>query len=118
MESRNPQPKAPSPTHSAASKGEQLPPQKEETSKVHEVIEESKAVSAPPQTMEKVRLPKGADASEATHESISVKEPASQRSAPPLADEEVQQKAVSGEAGNDIGFSFICLIISYQHILS
>ncbi|XP_027079594.1 E3 ubiquitin ligase PARAQUAT TOLERANCE 3 isoform X1 [Coffea arabica] len=100
MESRNPQPKAPSPMQSAASKGEQVmppPAQKEETSKVHEVVEEVKAVVAPQQTMEKVRLSKVADASEATHESVSVKEPASQGSAP-LPDEEVQQKPVSSEA--------------------
>ncbi|KAL3497514.1 hypothetical protein ACH5RR_040246 [Cinchona calisaya] len=100
MESRIPLPKAPSPTQSAASKGEQVPTppaQKEETLKVHEVVEEGKAVSASPQTVEKVRLPTGAGASEATHESISVKEPASQGSAP-LVDEEVQQKPVSGEA--------------------
>ena len=75
------------------------PAQKEETSKVHEVVEEVKAVVAPQQTMEKVRLSKVADASEATHESVSVKEPASQGSAP-LPDEEVQQKPVSSEAGN------------------
>ncbi|KAL3499620.1 hypothetical protein ACH5RR_038713 [Cinchona calisaya] len=100
MESRNPQPKAPSPAQSAASKAEQVPPppaQKQETSKVHEVVEDVKAVSAPQQPVEKVRLPEGADVTEATHESVSVKEPASQGGAP-LVDDEVQQLPVSSEA--------------------
>ncbi|CAI9095751.1 OLC1v1031757C3 [Oldenlandia corymbosa var. corymbosa] len=97
MESRIPQPRAPSPTHSMASKGEQMPPptQREETPKVHEVIEEAMPATATQQTMDKMRLPKVADASEATHESMSLKEPVSQGSAP-LADEEVHQKP--GEA--------------------
>ncbi|KAL3535807.1 hypothetical protein ACH5RR_004268 [Cinchona calisaya] len=96
MESRNPQPKPPSPTQSATSKGKhvpQPPAKKQETSKVHEVVEEVKAVSGPQQTIEKVRLPEGAGVTEATHESVSVKEPTSQGS-----DDEVQQIPVSGEA--------------------
>ncbi|KAL3524919.1 hypothetical protein ACH5RR_013291 [Cinchona calisaya] len=89
MESRNPHPKPPSPTQSETSKGEQVPPppaQKQETSKVHQAVEEVKTVSGPQQTMEKVRLPKGADVTEATHESVSVKKPSSQG-----GDDEVQQ---------------------------
>ncbi|KAL2518151.1 DWNN domain [Abeliophyllum distichum] len=100
MESRNPQAIAPSPTQSAASKGQQvpeLPPEKEETSKIAETVEEGKAVNAP-QNQEKARTPKVPDISEATHGSLSVKEQASHGRAP-LADEEVQEMPVSGEAG-------------------
>lgn len=100
MESRNPQPKVPSPTQSVASKGEQMPApaaQKDAAAEVHEVVEEVKPSVAPHQTLEKIRVPKGADASEATHESASVKEPASQGSAL-LVDEEVQQKPTVSEA--------------------
>lgn len=98
-------PKIPSPSQSAASKGELLPPPppppplKEENSKAQEIVEESKNGSAPPQMLERVRTLKVADVSEATHDSVSVKEPASQGN-DPLADEEVQQKPVVGEAGN------------------
>ena len=102
MESaRCPQPKVPSPTMSAASKGEQKPlPDIEETPKVQETVEEAKPVIvvAQPQ-VEKVKMPKIPDVSEATHESMSVKEPASQGSAP-LVEEEVQQKLASVDAGN------------------
>ncbi|XP_016435210.1 E3 ubiquitin ligase PARAQUAT TOLERANCE 3 isoform X2 [Nicotiana tabacum] len=102
MESaRNLPPKIPSPSQSAASRGELLPPpppHKEETSsKVQEIAEEGKNGSAPQQMVERGRISKVADVSEATHESVSVKEPASQGSAP-LADEEVQQKHVAAEA--------------------
>ncbi|XP_016543560.2 E3 ubiquitin ligase PQT3-like isoform X1 [Capsicum annuum] len=96
-------PKIPSPAQSAASKGELLPPppppppQKEENSKALENAEEGKNESAPQQMLERGRTLKVADVSEATHES-DVKEPASQGSAP-LAEEEVQQKPVVGEAG-------------------
>ncbi|KAL2525180.1 DWNN domain [Abeliophyllum distichum] len=72
MESRNPHRQGLSPTQSFASKGEQK--------------------------VEKGGTPKVADVSEVIHESVSVKEPASQGSAP-LVDEEVQQKPVSGDAG-------------------
>ncbi|CAN4118793.1 unnamed protein product [Withania somnifera] len=94
-------PKVPSPSQSAASKGEllpPLPPPKEENSKTQEVAEEGKNGSVPPQMLERGRTLKVADVSEATHESAGVKEPASRGSAP-LADEEVQQKPVVGEAG-------------------
>ncbi|XAR54933.1 hypothetical protein NMG60_11030272 [Bertholletia excelsa] len=103
MESKIPQPKAepkaPSPTLSAASKGEQVPrPQTEEISKVQETADQGDAVNIPQINLETARTGKIAHASEATHDSVSVKEPVSQGSAP-LPDEEVQQKPVSGEAG-------------------
>ncbi|CAI9772480.1 unnamed protein product [Fraxinus pennsylvanica] len=103
MESRNPHRQGLSPTQSASSKGEQvatrpLPPQKEEISKIVEIAEEDKALVAPDQKVEKVRTSKVADVSEVIHEVLSFKEPASQVSAP-LADEEVQQKPLSGDAG-------------------
>ncbi|KAH7833051.1 hypothetical protein Vadar_002693 [Vaccinium darrowii] len=103
MESKIPQlkmePRIPSPSLSATSKGEQVPPAKsDEIPKVKETTDEGKAVSAPHKSLEKGRMGKVPDASEATHDSVSVKEPASQGSAP-LADEEVHQRPVSGEAG-------------------
>ncbi|XP_060177067.1 E3 ubiquitin ligase PQT3-like isoform X2 [Lycium barbarum] len=103
MESaRNPPPKIPSPAQSAASKGELLPPppppDTEENSKPQESAGEVKDGSAPQQMLDRGRTSKVADVSEATRESLSVKEHASQGSAP-LVDEEVQQKAVVGEAG-------------------
>ncbi|KAK4389513.1 E3 ubiquitin ligase PQT3-like [Sesamum angolense] len=100
MESRNPQAKVASPTQSAASKGQQVPappPQREETSKIVETVEENKSATVP-MKQEKGRIPKVADVSEATHDSRTVKEAVSQGSAP-LADEEVQQKPLSAEAG-------------------
>ncbi|KAG5523827.1 hypothetical protein RHGRI_030727 [Rhododendron griersonianum] len=103
MESKIPQlkmePRVPSPSLSATSKGEQVPTVNfEEIFKVKESTDEGKAVSAPLKSSEKGEMGKVPDASEATHDSISVKEPASQGSAP-LADEDVQQRPVSGEAG-------------------
>ena len=104
MESaRCPPPKAPSPTRSVASKGEQhkLSPGNAESPNLNkEITEEAKPVIASQQVPEKVRTAKAVDVSEATHESMSVKEPASQGSAP-LPEEEVQQKLVPIEAGND-----------------
>lgn len=101
MESaRCPQPKIPSPTSSAASKGElKVTPVNEETINIKATADDRKAVSAPQQPSEQVRNPRAVDVSEATHESISVKEPASQGSAQ-LVEEEVQQKLVPTEAGN------------------
>ncbi|KAA8521356.1 hypothetical protein F0562_012025 [Nyssa sinensis] len=91
------QPRIPSPTPSAASKGEQLPPpQNEETPNVKEIAEQDKVVNPPQKSPEKGPNAKCADVSEATLGSV--KEPASRGSAP-LADEEVQQKPVSSEAG-------------------
>lgn len=100
MESaRCPQPKIPSPTSSAVSKGEQkVSPASEGKAKVQEPADDRKTVSAPQQILE-VRATRAADVSEATHESMSVKEPASQGSAP-LIEEEVQQKLAPSEAGN------------------
>lgn len=102
MESaRCPQPKIPSPSLSAASKGEQKPsPVNEQTPKIHETAVEGKAAVAPQQTAERARTSKAADMSEATHESASVREPAASQGSAPLAEEEVQQKMATGEAGN------------------
>ncbi|GLT35106.1 hypothetical protein SLA2020_095850 [Shorea laevis] len=98
MESaRCPQPKIPSPTASAASKGEQKQlPANEENTNVTDKVDEAKP--AVPPVQEKVMTVKPPDASEATLESMSMKEPASQGSAP-LAEEEVQKKVAAGEAG-------------------
>ncbi|XP_038995870.1 E3 ubiquitin ligase PQT3-like isoform X2 [Hibiscus syriacus] len=100
MESaRGLQPKIPSPTTSAASKGEQKPVSaKEESPDVKDKANDLKKAIPSQQILEKVMTTKLAEASEATLESMSVKEPASQGSAP-LVEEEVQQKMASGEAG-------------------
>lgn len=97
-----PPPKVPSPTMSAASKGEQkLSAGDKETPIAMETTDVGKAVITATQSVEKVPpAAKVVDVSEATLESASVKEPASQGSAP-MVDEEVQQKMASGEAGND-----------------
>ncbi|XLT46535.1 hypothetical protein HN873_039139 [Arachis hypogaea] len=101
MESaRCPQLKLPSPTSSAASKGEpKVSLVHEGMTHVPETVDDRKTVSAPAplQTSEQVK-PRMPDVSEATHESMSVKEPASQGSAQ-LVEEEVQQKMVPAEAG-------------------
>ncbi|XP_057547577.1 E3 ubiquitin ligase PARAQUAT TOLERANCE 3-like [Amaranthus tricolor] len=105
MESaRFPQPRIPSPTQSAASKGEQmLPPRTEGTSNLKGSVQDIKPSDASQpqvqsQTSEKVKINIVPDVSEATHESASVKEPAPQGSALPV-EEEVQQRMVPGEAG-------------------
>jgi E3 ubiquitin-protein ligase RBBP6 len=114
MESaRCPPPKVPSPTRSVASKGEQhkLSPGNAESPNLNkEITEEEKPVFASQQVPEKVRTAKAADVSEATHESMSVKEPASQGSAP-LPEEEVQQKLVPIEAGNDQSLYIYILLL-------
>ncbi|KAH9777162.1 E3 ubiquitin ligase PQT3-like [Citrus sinensis] len=94
-----PPPKVPSPTMSAASKGEQkLSAGDKETPIAMETTDVGKAVITATQSVEKVPpAAKVVDVSEATLESASVKEPASQGSAP-MVDEEVQQKMASGEA--------------------
>ncbi|KAL1565144.1 RING-type E3 ubiquitin transferase [Salvia divinorum] len=100
MESRNPQANVPSPTQSAASKGQQVlaPPfQRQEVPIIVETVEENKLATLPSKSENGIAL-KVPDASEATHDSRTVKEAASQGSAP-LADEEVLQKPMSGEAG-------------------
>ncbi|KAM1584444.1 hypothetical protein ACFX1Z_037422 [Malus domestica] len=100
MESaRCPQPKIPSPTVSAASKGDEKQlPQNEEPPKFPESEDDVKPVLPQQQILERVRTTIVADASEATRESMSVKEPASQGSIP-LVEEEVQQRMASGDAG-------------------
>ncbi|GAB2252437.1 hypothetical protein Droror1_Dr00005284 [Drosera rotundifolia] len=104
MSARGPQPRHPSPSQSAASKGEQLPLSRvEEVAKSENIANEEKAFGSPQQQLphqasEKGKAPKIPDVSEATHESLSVKEPASQGSAL-LADEEVQQRSAAAEAG-------------------
>lgn len=100
MESaRCPQPRIPSPTMSAASKGEErLSAANKETPKVQEIADETMPIAVSQQTEEKMKTAKLVAMSEATRESASVKEPASQGSAPPV-EEEVQQKVVSIEAG-------------------
>ena len=102
MESaRNPQPKIPSPTQFAASKEELKPsPSNVETPNpnMKEKVNEEKPIAVPQQLPDKPRIVRAPDVSEATLESMSVKEPASQGSAP-LADEEVQQRLAPGEAG-------------------
>lgn len=103
MESaRCPQPKMPSPTLSAASKGEQKRSTiNEETPKIQETADEGKAAAIlPQQTVERARTAKAADISEATHESMSVKEPAASQGSAPLAEEEVQQRMTVSDAGN------------------
>ncbi|KAI9110999.1 hypothetical protein K1719_017874 [Acacia pycnantha] len=99
MESaRCPQPKIPSPTSSAVSKGEQkVSPSDEGKTKLQEVAEDRKALSLPQKMSEEVKATRAADVSEATHESVTVKEPASQGSAQ-LVEEEVQQKLAPTEA--------------------
>ncbi|RAL50702.1 hypothetical protein DM860_015849 [Cuscuta australis] len=102
MESaRTPHPRIPSPSQSAASRGEKLPPpslQKEESSRAQEGMQEVKVDAALQQVLEKEKTSKVADVSEATHESISAREQTSQGSAP-LVDEEVQQKQAASDAG-------------------
>ncbi|XP_065624559.1 E3 ubiquitin ligase PQT3-like isoform X2 [Quercus suber] len=103
MESaRCPQPKIPSPTLSAASKGEQKRSTiNEETPKIQDTAAEGKAAAIlPQQTAERARTAKTADISEATHESMSVKEPAASQGSAPLAEEEVQQRVAVSDAGN------------------
>ncbi|XP_021897730.1 E3 ubiquitin ligase PQT3-like isoform X3 [Carica papaya] len=102
MESaRCPPPRFPSPTTSAASRGEHQKAASavQETLAVKEVVEEGQAVSGLKSAIEKVQTAKTViDASEATHESSSMKEAALHGSAP-VVEEEVQQKLVSGELG-------------------
>lgn len=100
MESaRDPQPKVPSPSTSAASRGEPKLLQTTEGSQKIESADGVKTLAVPQQTSERVKIAKGADVSEATRESLSIREPASQGSGP-VVEEEVQQKAASSEAGN------------------
>jgi E3 ubiquitin-protein ligase RBBP6 len=115
MESaRCPQPKIPSPTSSAASKGGlKISPVNDGTTNIQDTADETKVVSAPQQASEHVKIPRAGDVSEATHESKSVKEPVSQGSAQ-VVEEEVQQKLVPTEAGN---VDCYCVILIYIYFL-
>lgn len=107
-------PKIPSLTRSAASKGDQIPPTNEETSKKQETVEQIKDVNAPHQNLDKQGIEKVTDTTEQKHELLSsVKEPASQGSGR-LADGEVQQKPASSETGK-IGkiFLYTCFIFRF-----
>lgn len=98
-----PQPKIPSPSRSAASKGEQPPPLNGETAKMQPGPTEHDVIPVAQQTASgKAKVTKAPDVSEATYESRSMMEPASQGSARPV-DDEVQQKQVPVEAGNISG---------------
>ncbi|GAA0170978.1 ubiquitin-protein ligase [Lithospermum erythrorhizon] len=100
MESRNPQAKIMSPTHSAASKGGQKPPPPP-LMEGNSNIQGSPAMvldNEPAMVAEGEKIAKGKDVPEATHESVSAREPASQGSAL-LVDEEVQQKPAPSDAG-------------------
>ncbi|KAM0069782.1 putative transcription factor interactor and regulator CCHC(Zn) family [Helianthus debilis subsp. tardiflorus] len=93
-----PQPKIPSPAPSAVSKGEQPPPQDEGDTKMQLGPMEHDATPVTQQTVsEKGKVNKAPDVSEATYESKSMMEPASQGSARPI-DDEVQQKQAPTEA--------------------
>ncbi|XP_062165593.1 E3 ubiquitin ligase PQT3-like isoform X3 [Alnus glutinosa] len=99
MESARLLPKVPSPTLSAASKGEQKQsPVSEETPKIHETGDEGKAATFPQRTAKK-GTQKAADLSEFPHESVSVREITSSLESAPLAEEEVHQKVPTSEAG-------------------
>lgn len=104
MESaRCPQPRVLSPTLCATVKVEHTPPpSKDDTPTLQENIKEVKASASVPQhSLEKSRTTKNVGQSEATLESISVKEATSQGSAP-HAEEEVQQKLPVGEQGDSL----------------
>ncbi|XP_010667045.2 E3 ubiquitin ligase PQT3-like isoform X2 [Beta vulgaris subsp. vulgaris] len=105
MESaRCPQPRVPSPIHSAASKGEEmLLLDAKETTNVKENVDGSKPRDAlqqqvQPQTSGEGKITKVEDVSEVTHDTV--KEPASHDNALPV-EEEVQQKMAAFEAAAD-----------------
>jgi E3 ubiquitin-protein ligase RBBP6 len=114
-------PKVPSPTLSAASKGEQKPsPVNGETPKNQETRDEGQAAVSPLRTAKRRRTENAADISEFTHESVSVREPTSLGSVP-LAKEEVHQKVATSEAGKVLFCGVLNLFIfppSSQHLLS
>ncbi|KAL5712602.1 RING-type E3 ubiquitin transferase [Ranunculus cassubicifolius] len=90
---------AAAPAFSASSKGEQLPPtQKDETSNIRETANEANDTGAQSLPLGIGMTTKAVDASEATFESMTVKEPPSQVGAF-LAEEEVQQKSSVSEPG-------------------
>ncbi|PIA44928.1 hypothetical protein AQUCO_01700479v1 [Aquilegia coerulea] len=91
--------KAPAPTHSASSKGEQLPPiQKDEGLGMQELASEAKDAGAPPLSLSKGRDANNVDACDATFDSMPLKAAMPQGSAP-LAEEEMQQKPSASEPG-------------------
>ncbi|XP_024996165.1 E3 ubiquitin ligase PARAQUAT TOLERANCE 3 isoform X1 [Cynara cardunculus var. scolymus] len=95
-----PQPKIASPSRSAASKGEQAPPPNGETTMTRQgpgpAENDADPIVQQP-VSGKGKIAKAPDVSEATYESKSMMEPASQGSAR-VADDEVQQKQVPSEA--------------------
>lgn len=92
-------PQVSSPTTSAASKGEQRSlPAREISENMIETTAEVRTTIPSQQSTERLKAAKVAEVSEATHESASAKELASQGNALP-AEEEVQQKVASMEAG-------------------
>lgn len=97
MESARPKPKIPSPALSAASKGEQVLPNKKHTTGLEdttEPVEIKEAPQPPVQNLDNAGTARIPDVSEATNESRSVKERALQASGP-LAAEDLQQKLIS-----------------------
>ncbi|XP_058788328.1 E3 ubiquitin ligase PQT3-like isoform X2 [Vicia villosa] len=97
--SRCQQPMIPSPTSSAAPKGEpKVLLVNEGITNIQEIADDRKPVSSTQHVSEQVKIPRAADVSEATRESMSMKELASQGSAK-LVEEEVQQKVLPIDAG-------------------
>ncbi|KAL8263750.1 hypothetical protein R6Q59_021880 [Mikania micrantha] len=93
-----PQPKIPSPSPSATSKGGQPPPQNDDDTKTQPCLTENNTTPVVQQTNSgKEKANKAPDVSEATYESKSMMEPVSQGSGRP-ADDEVQQKQAPTEA--------------------
>ncbi|KAJ0602830.1 putative transcription factor interactor and regulator CCHC(Zn) family [Helianthus annuus] len=93
------QPKVPSPSPSATSKGEQVPPQNGDDTRMPPGPAENNATPVVQQTIsEKGKVNKAPDVSEATYESKSMMEPAASQGSGRPADDEVQQKQVPTEA--------------------
>jgi E3 ubiquitin-protein ligase RBBP6 len=115
-------PKVPSPTLSAASKGEQKPsPVNGETPKIQETRDEGQAAASPLRTAKRRRTENAADISEFTHESVCVREPTTSPGSVPLAKEEVHQKVADSEAGKVSFCGVLNLFLfppSSQHLLS
>jgi len=117
MESARLLPKVPSPTLSAASKGEQKQkqsPVSEETPKIHETGDEGKAATFPQRTAKK-GTQKAADLSEFPHESVSVREITTSLESAPLAEEEVHQKVPTSEAGKVLFCGILNLFLFPPH---
>lgn len=98
-----PSPKVPSPTLSAASKGGLVIPKNEDNANIKEMTEPIKVVNNTQNNLDKVTVEKGAEFSEATHDSRNAREPGSQM-CPPVTDEEMQHKPVSGEVGKYMAY--------------